>query len=172
MEDEQDSSLYETALREAEEEVNLKHHQVQFVGFLPPGIVGLKEKKLCYTAIVTLTVDIDQLELTPNNEVKEIFWMPLRLFLGPGPHHKQVIGHVMERIITYNLFQYKNGLVVYGFTARLCIMIAVIVYGEPPHFPFSPYFAEPFSTPGTAILKVLRIPDSKNREIHLLHAKL
>ena len=168
MEDEQDSSLYETALREAEEEVNLKQHQVQFVGFLPPAIVGLKETKLCYTAIVTLTVGIEQLELTPNDEVKEIFWVPLRLFLGPGPHHKQVMKHN----IAYNLFEYKNGLVVYGFTAKLCIMIAVIVYGEPPHFPFSPSFAEPFSTPGSAILKVLRIPDSKNRQIHLLCAKL
>lgn len=160
-----DSSLYQTALREAEEEVNLKPHQVRFVGFLPPRFIGLTSFKLCHTALVTLAVDVSELQLEPNEEVDELFWMPLKLFLGGGDHHWQEKGRLAFRI-NVDLFHYEsaNGLVhiVWGFTASLCILAAVIIYGEPPHFPYSfhAYELEDIDSEGTTFVrKKLRLPD-------------
>ena len=164
-----DSSLYQTALREAEEEVNLKPHQVNFVGFLPPSIVGIKSTRQCYTAVVTLAVDVSELQLKANDEVDKIFWMPLKLFLGQGDHHWQK-HRVLPFRYSFNFFQYESAdgsvYVVWGFTAGLCTLVAVIVYGEPPHFPFSMYSSAGVDFKNARlkrlkfVYKKLRVPDS------------
>jgi coenzyme A diphosphatase NUDT7 len=146
-----DTSLYQTALREAEEEVNLKPHQVSFVGFLPPFIIGIDTVKLIYPVVVTLGVDFDSLVLKPNEEVERIFWMPLRIFLGGSDNHLKslTVKRGTHRMVT-NIFWFHNEdenyhYQVFGFTGSICIVLAIIIYNEPTHFPFNCRSIDPSS---------------------------
>ena len=152
-------SLEDTALREAEEEVGLKRKHVQTVATLPPLLNGNVPLQ-CYTVVSILKVDnADDLRLVASNEVNSIHWVPLRLFLGGGAHHWQ--GFAREpsgRKWSDDFFRVvdetdsQRGVVVWGTTAKICVIVASIVFSCPPTFPITVYYT-PSMNDSTIVLK-------------------
>ena len=140
MVDAADCSLEDTALREAEEEINLKREHVKTVAILPPSLYGSRENIVCSTVVCSLaTEDTEKLNLQAQKEVDEILWVPLKIFLGGHENHwqKQVLFRKKWPVILdYFRIPEHSNLVVWGLTARLCIIVASIVYSRPPSFPF------------------------------------
>lgn len=174
MKDKSDSSLYVTALREAEEEVNLKPHQVNFVGFLHDYVaynIFRKQYDLCSAVMATLAVDVTDLELRPNEEVADIFWMPLKHFLGGGLHHWQENNILGDFIFHSNFFRYScdgKVFIVWGITAMFCIAVATILLQEPTHFPYTPLGAVPIgldSSPTRSYMNLVLRNSTSNSSI-------
>lgn len=128
-----------TALREAEEEINLKPSQVNVIGLLPPFSVFTKQLHKCYAVMATLDETREPLRLDPNEEVSDYFWMPLKYFINSGPHHWQSKARFLGIHYHLNCFKYKasNGrsYEVYGLTAKFCITVAMVACNQPPHYP-------------------------------------
>jgi 8-oxo-dGTP pyrophosphatase MutT (NUDIX family) len=88
----EDKSLYETALREAEEEVGIDSNQVNFLGKLTPLHIPVSNV-IVNPFIVTLPSRPD---LTANtSEVEEIFETPIDIFLD-------------KKTLSYFTFEYKE----------------------------------------------------------------
>ena len=163
MEEPSDSSLEETALREAEEETNLKRDKVELVATLPPFVCGFLEIMQCYVVVCTLkSPGIKHLGLQASREVSGIYWIPLRLFLG-GPHHQFGSVFYQNKKVSIDYFtvsginEQQQSIIVWGLTARICIIIACVVFSEPTHFPFSVWYVS--SLDGCYInLKVFLLP--------------
>jgi 8-oxo-dGTP pyrophosphatase MutT (NUDIX family) len=87
-----DKSLYETALREAEEEVGIDSKQVNFIGKLTPLHIPVSNV-IVNPFIVTLP---SRPILNANsNEVDEIFETPINIFLN-------------KEVLSYFTFEYKE----------------------------------------------------------------
>ena len=135
-----DASIIETALRETNEEINLMEENIDIISTLPPVLMGFSEIINCNTVISTLKND-SKLCLQPNEEVDRIFWVPLKIFLGEDGNHWQVTAKYRRNLpITVDYFKIQHDHIVWGLTARLCVMIASIVYSRPPNFPFNHYY--------------------------------
>ena len=165
MEDKMDKSIEETALREAEEEVNLKRDEVQIVTTFPPCVSGFAEILQCFLVVCTLSVTLDQLNLKPNNEVEHIYWIPLNFFLSTGPHHWQENLPFRDLHITCNFFRYPvpnyKQIVIWGLTAKLCMLTAYFVYSQAPSFPFTHFIISSLNTESSKIvLSPLRLVSS------------
>ena len=147
MVEESDSSIENTALREAEEEIDLKKEDVDVLCTLPPSLMGFREIIKCSTVVCTLRNN--DVRLQASSEVDRMFWVPLRTFLGEGEEgdggssHWQVTHKYRRKFfVPVDYFKIPNhpDFIVWGFTARLCIIIASIVYSTPPSFPFGHYY--------------------------------
>lgn len=140
-----DRSLVDTALREAREEVGIPPELVTVVGTLPPYcriIIGRPSIDQITTVIAALSPENNKrLKLTLNHdEVADVFWVPLDLFLGGSSHHTTVNYRYMNTGYTDNQFSLDHlGLsyTVWGLTASLCVVIATILLQTPTHFPFT-----------------------------------
>ena len=143
MKDPSDHSLMETALREAMEEVNLLPDQVEVVGALPPIYRSISSNHITlvtpFVAILSREAK-ESLQLVPNEEVEQIFWVPLHLFVSGGPYHSPVNLHFAGDGYSDNQFSLNHlgiDCVVWGMTAALSISVASIVLQIPVHFPFT-----------------------------------
>ncbi len=149
-----DVSMVDTALREAEEEVGLRRDQVQVVAALPPIPYGMTVYMQCHVVVCTVScASVDQLDLSPSSEVDSIHWVPLRLFLG-GYHHKQrtFYSQIVDSNVTGSFFKVvektesRRAVVVWGLTARMCIIVACIVLSLPPRFPCNLHYIRSVDT--------------------------
>ncbi len=140
-----DHCIEDTALREAEEEINLKRKDVNIVTVLPPVVVisstgyGIQ----CYFVVATLNTN--NMELQSNNEVDGIYWVPLKLFLGEDEYLGCSLPFLGTRVYVdyFNINnQSSNPIVCWGFTSKWCMLIASIVYSRPPHVAFSFSFVD------------------------------
>lgn len=132
-----------TALREAKEEVNLLPHQVQVVGTLPPVIGAVLSRSVLVTPVLaTLTKSAkDDLKLTPNEEVTDIFWVPLDLFLFGGPHHTKMkfyFNAYKDHYIDdqFSLAPIGKKYIVWGLTGAISIAVSSITLQAPVRYPF------------------------------------
>ncbi len=140
MVDTDDTSLVQTALRESKEEIHLTSDNVDIVSTLPPVLMGFNEIIKCNTVISTLKNNT-QLCLQPNEEVEHVFWVPLKTFLGDHGNHWQVKTRYRDKLsVTLDYFRIQQEFIVWGLTARLCIIAASIIYSRPPAFPFQHYY--------------------------------
>ncbi|WP_297925204.1 CoA pyrophosphatase [uncultured Agitococcus sp.] len=120
--DKTDSSLIYTALREAQEEIDLNPQDVEVVGEL--GIftsrVGIKVKP-----IIGLLEDIPQLTPSPD-EIDSIFTVPLDVFLQQKPNYQHKIKY-MGLSIPVPSFNYQ-GYVIWGLTGFMIVEFMRQVY--------------------------------------------
>lgn len=120
--DKTDSSLIYTALREAQEEIDLNPQDVEVVGEL--GIftsrVGIKVKP-----IIGLLEDIPQLTPSPD-EIDSIFTVPLDVFLQQKPNYQHKIKY-MGLSIPVPSFNYQ-GYVIWGLTGFMIVEFMRRVY--------------------------------------------
>jgi 8-oxo-dGTP pyrophosphatase MutT (NUDIX family) len=109
----QDTNLLDTALREAQEEINLPAEQVCVVGqlnnyqtisgFSVTPIIGLLPANLTFTA--------------DHNEVEEIFEVPLSYFLDQANHHSvEIMRH--QQIYRMNFMPFQE-YPIWGATAAM-----------------------------------------------------
>ena len=120
--DKTDSSLIYTALREAQEEIDLNPQDVEVVGEL--GIftsrVGIKVKP-----IIGLLEDIPHLTPSPD-EIDSIFTVPLDVFLEQKPNYQHKIKY-MGLSIPVPSFNYQ-GYVIWGLTGFMIVEFMRRVY--------------------------------------------
>ena len=142
----QDLSLVATALREAKEEVNLIPELVQVVGTLPACTRILPYRQTIdqiITVIATLSPQNEgKLELTSNEEVDDMFWIPLDLFVSKESHCASVIYRDFPSLTLssdnqFSLDQLRLDYIVWGLTAGICVMVSMILLQRPTHFPFT-----------------------------------
>jgi 8-oxo-dGTP pyrophosphatase MutT (NUDIX family) len=145
-EDKQDSSIVETALREANEEMGLDRKYVEIISTWRPTWVGGGRDP--YFSLVYAVIGI----LKPgfqvhadSSEVAEVFDVPLECFLASESHeHGEVVYKGVQ--VAYHKFRYnapsdtfhqskqEKSYIIFGFTGSLCLRTAVIVYGRHPSF--------------------------------------
>ncbi|WP_096087238.1 NUDIX hydrolase [Agaribacterium haliotis] len=118
-----DSSLYRTALRECEEEVGLKEHQLRYRAEL--GVQRTRSRALVLPFVVEL-VGSAELCLS-TEEIDSAFWAPLPLFV----EDKRSCTHVFEsRGREYWAPVYRwQGYEIWGFTARVLVDFVNTFYG-------------------------------------------
>ena len=120
--DKTDSSLIYTALREAQEEIDLNPQDVEVVGEL--GIftsrVGIKVKP-----IIGLLDDIPHLTPSPD-EIDSIFTVPLDVFLQQKPNYQHKIKY-MGLSIPVPSFNHE-GYVIWGLTGFMIVEFMRRVY--------------------------------------------
>ena len=112
--DDSDASLFETALRESNEEMSLKSEDVTELGKLNYLISRHKIEVNPFVA----TIDRPQ-DLKPNEEIQEIFTVPLKFLLDPTNIERESIerqGSVWE-VPTWNLKNQK----IWGLTAMITV---------------------------------------------------
>ena len=112
--DDSDASLFETALRESNEEMSLKSEDVTELGKLNYLISRHKIEVNPFVA----TIDRPQ-DLKPNEEIQEIFTVPLKFLLDPANIERERIerqGSVWE-VPTWNLKNQK----IWGLTAMITV---------------------------------------------------
>jgi 8-oxo-dGTP pyrophosphatase MutT (NUDIX family) len=80
----QDSTLYETAVRETEEEVGLDlESSASFVAPLDDLISPLREGRSSLVIRPQVFVSCEPLRITINDEVERCYWLPLAKLLDP-----------------------------------------------------------------------------------------
>jgi len=112
--DDSDASLFETALRESNEEMSLKSEDVTELGKLNYLISRHRIEVNPFVA----TIDRPQ-DLKPNEEIQEIFTVPLKFLLDPANIERESIerqGSVWE-VPTWNLKNQK----IWGLTAMITV---------------------------------------------------
>ncbi|XP_031555984.1 nudix hydrolase 11-like [Actinia tenebrosa] len=150
-EDKQDSSIVETALREAQEEVGLDPKYVEVISTWKPSWVGVgfsnSKLSLVYPVIAILKPGF--IVHADSSEVSEVFDVPLEFFLSSETHEhgklsfqgKQVCYHIFRYhnsldIVDKNVdkSEQKEGYIIWGFTGTICMRTAVVAYGRLPSF--------------------------------------
>jgi 8-oxo-dGTP pyrophosphatase MutT (NUDIX family) len=119
-----DTSPWEAALRETEEEIGLSRDFVSLAGYLCDQIVPLSGFQVTpAVAFVRPGFDL-QLDRT---EVDEVFEVPLEVILDPRhhvPEHREYRGH---KVLTYEIpFEGRR---IWGATARMLVDLAHLVGG-------------------------------------------
>lgn len=142
MQDDKDSSVVDTALREAEEEISLHRHQVKVTSVLPPFFASSDAITVVHVVVCTLVTDKAELSLCANREVERIFWAPLRLFVEEDNHWQMTVPFQAKEYET-DLFSYTvestaEKYIIWGLTSRICVTVASIVLQTPVPFTFIP----------------------------------
>ncbi|XP_076816624.1 putative Nudix hydrolase NudL [Clavelina lepadiformis] len=145
--DEDDASLIQTALREAEEEVGLKSEHVHVLGSMIP---FFSYTKLLVFPIICRLKNLDQIRLTINrDEVDAVFACPLDFFLSNSNHRfvKSKLDDVMLHVYNWfvpsvptflenNFLQTVFGcgehshFIIYGLTAQMALLVAVFFWNK------------------------------------------
>ncbi|XP_037672234.1 peroxisomal coenzyme A diphosphatase NUDT7 isoform X2 [Choloepus didactylus] len=129
-----DADEVATALREAQEEVGLHPHQVEVVCRLVPYLL---DRQTLLTPVVGFIDHNFQAQPNPE-EVKDVFLVPLDYFLHPQVYHRKHLTKCGFHFIVH-CFEYtnpKNGVTyqIGGITAKLAVLIALIILGKRPTF--------------------------------------
>ncbi len=119
--DETDSSLSHTALREAEEEINLPQKEVKIIGALPK---HLTVSSFLVHPYVGLVPD-DFKSKHSKQEVSEVFTAPLDHLLQPANY--QIQGRIWQGLPRYYFAVPYGPYYIWGATARMLRMFADIL---------------------------------------------
>lgn len=119
----------QTALREAQEEVNLDPIHVEVVCTLPPIHSHLHTLTIVNPVVALVSTDTDQLRLVPDPaEVDCLYWVPLEFFLTNAKvADKNGVTHIL-----FNYLDSVTGMehVIYGVTAYLCNILSAMALGR------------------------------------------
>lgn len=111
-----DDSVLETAIRETSEEVGIRLSEHEDLGALPP--LPTRILRIVVAPVVFLLRNDVTVRL--NNEVKEVFWVPLQFLQGVEPEQNEV--KVDSRKMIVDSYVYE-GRVVWGLTYRIINML-------------------------------------------------
>ncbi|XP_078665369.1 peroxisomal coenzyme A diphosphatase NUDT7-like [Branchiostoma floridae x Branchiostoma belcheri] len=129
--DPEDKDSIHTALREAEEEIKLHPEDVDVLSQTVP--VTARDGILVTPVVGFIP---DSFQPTPNNEVTDVFTMPLENFLSSEGHSSRDItwkGNSAQ----VHYFQYKEKdktYITFGFTALIAMIVAAQIYERTPEF--------------------------------------
>ncbi|QDZ23811.1 Nudix hydrolase [Chloropicon primus] len=135
---EEDEDCYQTAVREAREEVGIGEEHVNLIGCLPP--VLSKHGLVVSPVVATLTKEAPEPRVqTPETEV--VFKVPLSIFNREcdRARHRSKLYSWNTTPYTLHFFDYEDDAgqahTIWGLTAYILIEVAEIVYGAKPYFP-------------------------------------
>ncbi|CAI8012677.1 Nudix hydrolase 11 [Geodia barretti] len=137
-----DTTLVDTALREAREEVGVSRDSVEVLCSLPPFLSGWHHTTAVGVVPGLLCGDIEGLEIRENRrEVEHTTWIPLRHFIV-GDYHRQMRGAWRGLPSSISSFYLPPSTdsgghprVVWGLTAAICTGVSSIALGELQHYP-------------------------------------
>jgi len=136
-----DHNLVNTALRETKEEVGIPPTNLEFIGILPMLPAGW-ERTTAVTPVAFLLTK--ETEISANtSEVDAVFWAPLRVFLNENTNKKPKSfiykGEIKFSSVAFDFFDVETQrmFLIWGFTARLCVLSAAVALDTSPHFPFT-----------------------------------
>lgn len=138
MQDKRDSSVVDTALREAEEEISLHRDQLTVVSVLPPFLAVYSHVVAVHVVVCVLQTSRLELSLSANSEVEKIFWAPLQLFVKEANHWKMDLpwkgSLYTAHFFGYNEKSTAERYIIWGLTSRICVVLASIVLQAPVPF--------------------------------------
>ncbi len=123
-----DSTLLDTALREAEEEIGVKRQEVEILGCLNdfPTMT-----KYIITPFVA-KIDPNSKLIKEDNEVQEILRVPIEFFMDKQNFHEKAIEVKNERFPVFYYNFYKKGsrknYLIWGATAHMIVIFIEWVY--------------------------------------------
>ncbi|KXJ27317.1 Peroxisomal coenzyme A diphosphatase NUDT7 [Exaiptasia diaphana] len=134
MED-KDADIIETALRETHEEIGIAMDDVEVVSTWTPLIAkGGKDSFLAvYPVVGILKPDF---QASTNDEVSEVFGVPLEFFLLEESHRQHHYHHG-NTTLPIHYFSYEQGestYYVWGITGNLCLKLAIVALRKLPMF--------------------------------------
>ena len=117
---EKDSELLETALRETEEELDIRISRKQVIGQLDP-VVTLNSKYM----ITPFVAILDKIyPLKPNSEVDSVLHIPFVQFLKTMAKDTDPVHHSIKEMYTFTFEKYQ----VWGASARMLRQIFMLLY--------------------------------------------
>ena len=136
-----DHNLVNTASRETKEEVGVPPDSLDFISTLPMLPAGM-ERATAVTPVVFLLTK--ETEIIANaSEVDAVFWVPLGVFLNENTKKKPKSftyeGKIKFSTVAFDFFdvETQRTFLIWGFTARLCVVCATVALDTSPHFPFT-----------------------------------
>ncbi|KAF4091207.1 hypothetical protein AMELA_G00034290 [Ameiurus melas] len=142
--DPHDRDEIETALREASEEISLPPDGVHVVCRLCP---VLNSRGILVTPVVAFISDSFQASPNPN-EVSEVFSVPVEFFLKERDHSAypvpNIAGHTHSFIYTDPVTDQIQQ--IWGLTAYLLILLAVLTFKKKPEFEVDFDFQNPLAS--------------------------
>mgnify|MGYP001795520223 CR=1 FL=1 len=133
-----DVDLISTALREADEEVGIKAENVCILGVLSPKMVG---RGILVTPVVGFLKSSDFRASIDHVEVETVFHVPLDFFLDNSSNHCYETFKYNNNEYTLHFFQFtqnrndkEESYTIYGFTASVCVEVAVVVLDRLPNY--------------------------------------
>ena len=117
---EKDRDLLETALRETEEELDMRISKKQVIGQLEP-VVTLNSKYMI-TPFVAILDKIHHLK--PNSEVDSVLHIPFVQFLKTMAKDIDPVHHSIKEMYTFTFEKYQ----VWGASARMLRQIFMLLY--------------------------------------------
>ena len=128
----------DTALREAQEEVQLDPKHVEVISVLPPFVSGWSVLTAVTPVVCILRCDPLELELVPNtDEVVQVYWMPLRAFFE-AKTIKIGWAKWTETFFSlyygFNYFEPESSTkhFIWGLTVCICATVSCIALNRPP----------------------------------------
>lgn len=137
--DSSDTSLSDTALREAAEEVGLDQLQVEVICTLPPQLASARGVTLVTPVVALTKCTPEELNLSPNPaEVDCLYWVPLEVFLDLAFDREDTRIWWLKAVFNYVDPETNRAHVIYGLTAIVCIAIAATALNRRPNYPYAP----------------------------------
>ncbi|XP_077983352.1 peroxisomal coenzyme A diphosphatase NUDT7-like isoform X2 [Glandiceps talaboti] len=139
--DKSDKSLMDAALREYWEEIGLPKEKVHVISESIQ-VMLMSAPNLAVSQFIAF-IDDDFIPNVNQNEVDDVFSMPLEIFLSSEAHYSKEVFYGTQHIdldsTFVHFFTYKENEKTYlpfGFTAIVCILLATVVFDKPPEFQF------------------------------------
>lgn len=121
-----DTDLVQTALREAEEETNIRRHEVEVLGKITP--VYIPPSNFCVDPVVGWSAN--KPNFVPDSaEVQEILSIPIHELLSPENKQLKNIRHRDYHIINVPCY-YIQGHIIWGATAMILSEVEEIIIGS------------------------------------------
>jgi len=135
--DEADLDEVQTCLRETQEEIGISPEHVEIVGKLYPGIL---RRQMFVVPVVGIIPD--NLLFKPNpDEVEVVFSLPLRRFLSSRDHILSEIRTTPDQVEPWRFHCFDDDvgpnesvIRTWGWTAMICIQLAVAIFQQEPSF--------------------------------------
>jgi 8-oxo-dGTP pyrophosphatase MutT (NUDIX family) len=118
----QDASLWQTALRESQEEIALPPHSVEYLGVLDQQLTRTNFQVSAFVGLLSGSI-----ELKPDpNEIADIFTVPLRFFLNPINLQmtEGLYQNTLKQVPGFHYGQYQ----IWGVTALIIIDLINTVF--------------------------------------------
>ncbi|KAK6480018.1 peroxisomal coenzyme A diphosphatase NUDT7 isoform X1 [Huso huso] len=127
-----DHDEIDTAVREAREEIGLPPDKVEVIGRLVPVI---SKAGMLVTPVMAFIEETFQAQPSPD-EVSDVFTVPLHYFINPARHTAQAIPGLPGRLHFFTYEEPKTGksYLIWGLTATLALLVAVLALGKKPRF--------------------------------------
>ncbi|XP_041078257.1 peroxisomal coenzyme A diphosphatase NUDT7 [Polyodon spathula] len=127
-----DHDEIDTALREAREEIGLPPDKVEVIGRLVPVI---SKAGILVTPVMAFIEETFQAQPSPD-EVSDVFTVPLHYFINPAHHTAQDFPGLPGRLHFFTYGEPKTGksYLIWGLTALLALLVAVLALGKKPSF--------------------------------------